>query len=106
MATIEETHKLAKNTRFAILTREAADAALTGQDVEHVLAELDAVRLHELQSSQRLTEFAAIGRQLGDAHRAGRDTSDLLRAAVSLRRLELHGQPGASIDPTLTLTRR
>ena len=96
MNNAEEATKVAKNTRFAILTRQAADTAIGGGNPAPIIAQLNRVRLAELQSSERLTAFAAIGRQLGDAHRAGRDYCDLLAAAISLRRIELGTTPKAS----------
>lgn len=93
MATVEETYKISKDTRFAVLGRAVADAALAGQSTLRLIEELEQLRHHEQDSADRETRFAAFARQLGDAARTDKDTTTLINRLRALRRHELTGQP-------------
>lgn len=92
MNNIEESIKLAKETRWAVLGRTLADAASQGKPVTAHIAEAELLRRQEQDSADRETQFAALARQVGDAVRKGKDTQPLVAQLVALRRREL-GHP-------------
>jgi hypothetical protein len=91
MNNIEEVTKIGKETRFAVLGREAADRHRAGKDVSPILAELAILRHQEQQVTDREIAIAGLARQLGDAQGKGRDTVDLLDRIAALRERELGG---------------
>jgi hypothetical protein len=88
MNNIEESTKLAKETRWASIGRAIAD----GSSREKWMQEAAVLRRQEQDSADRETQFAALARQIGDALRVGRDTAELVGKLVALRTLECTGQ--------------
>jgi hypothetical protein len=89
MNNIEESIKLAKETKFAVLGRALADGIKRGENTSAIRQELQVIRLQEQESTSVETRFAALARQVGDADRNGKDASKLIAALVVLRRREL-----------------
>ncbi len=89
MINIEESTKIAKDTKFSVLGRAIADGARAGQDVTRHIAEAELLRRQEQESADKNTRFAALARQIGDATRTGRDAGELVVKLMELRAIEL-----------------
>jgi hypothetical protein len=89
MNNIEESIKLAKETKFAVLGREYADRLMHGKDIGPIAHELQMLRRQEQESTSMETRFAGLARMIGDATRNGKDVGHYETALVSLRRWEL-----------------
>ncbi len=89
MNNAEESTKIAKETRFAVLGRAIADNATAGESNARLILEAQILRRKEQDGWTRMTSFAALTRQLGDAARSGKDLSPILVALVALRASEL-----------------
>ena len=88
----EESHKIAREVRFANLGRQLADSAMRGAATGELLSELAIIRTAEHRVSDRVVAFAGLARQIGDAVQAGRDITDLLERLIALRRFECTGR--------------
>jgi hypothetical protein len=85
MNNIEESTKLGKEVRWAVIGRAIAD----GVELQRWVSEAAILRRQEQDSACRETQFAALARQVGDAVRSGADLAPLLDSLRALRKHEL-----------------
>ena len=102
MKHLEESTKIAKDVKFAVLARSLADAARQGQSTSQHRAELARLRVSEREVTDKTTDFAALGRQIGDAQAMDRDVSELVGRLIELRGKELGLLPRSSSRPGAT----
>ncbi len=93
MNNIEESIKIAKDVKFAVLGRAIADSASSPQGLAPLLREVTLLRRQEHEVTDKEVAFAGIARQIGDANRNGKDLAQLIARIVQLRRLEVTGRP-------------
>jgi len=91
MKNLEESTKIAKGARFAMLARQLADKHQARQPIRAELTELAILRGQEQRVTDREIAFQGLGRQIGDAARTSQPLEDLLSRLVELRRHELNG---------------
>jgi hypothetical protein len=89
MNNLEESTKIAKDVRFALLGRAIADRTAQGLDTSQERKEATILRRQEQDSARKATQFAALARQVGDAERNGKDIAELVAALIALRRTEV-----------------
>lgn len=88
----EETYKISRDTRFAVIGRAIADAFRSEGNTSALVHEVMKLRHAEQESADKATQFAALARQIGDAARNGKELTPLLERIADLRRYEL-GRP-------------
>ena len=93
MATIEETFKIAANTKFAVLARALADNAPESAAHRAALEELMLQRRIEHQRRSKQEMLATLGRMIADASLQGRDRAALLADVAAVRHAEKTGEP-------------
>jgi hypothetical protein len=93
MATIEESYKLAANTRFVVLARKLADAERGSDEYRSTLLHLAAARRIEYQKRSKQEMLGALGRMIGDAVLQGREVDELLADVEAVRHSERTGEP-------------
>ena len=91
MATVEETYKLAANTRFAVLGRALVDARHDHRSRASIVEQLASLRLAEHERQGFVVRIAALARQVGDAARSGADLGPLLAELMAVVDAERHG---------------
>ena len=89
MNNLEESTKISRETKWAVLGRELADRKIAGKNLSAAINEAMILRRIEQDRADRETRFAGLARQVGDAARNGKDTTALLDQLADLRRVEL-----------------
>jgi hypothetical protein len=89
MNNAQETTKISREAKWAILGRAIADSIRMGENPAALIREAATLRQMEQERTDKASRFAGLARQIGDAARNGAETAPLLQRLRELRRAEI-----------------
>ena len=89
MNNAQETIKISREAKWAILGRAIADSSRMGENPAALIREAATLRQMEQDRTDKASRFAGLARQVGDAARNGAEIAPLLLLLRDLRTAEL-----------------
>ena len=89
MNNAQETTKISREAKWAILGRAIADSSRMGENPARLIHEAAALRQMEQERTDKAIRFAGQARQVGDAARNGAEMAPLLLLLRDLKRAEI-----------------
>jgi len=89
MKNAQETIKISREAKWAVLGRAIADCGRMGENPAAFIHEAAILRRVEQEGADKAIRFASLARQVGDAARNGAETAPLILRLRDLRRAEI-----------------
>ena len=89
MNNAQETTKISREAKWAILGRTIADCIRMGENPAALIHEAATLRQMEQDRTDKASRFAGLARQVGDAARNGAEMAPLLLLLRDLKRAEI-----------------